>query len=186
MKGGRVAWREGLFLRQQHFQQQDRHIDALVAAHARGAGPYRWGVIELQINRDLAALGKFAVEKLVGILPDGLPFAIPGDLPPPPPIDIPADTRDALLQLTLPAHQPGALEYRTRGEGGREAVRFVVDEEEVIDNFAEERTAEPIEIARPNLAFGITRDQTYGRILLGLARIRETNAGALLFDERYI
>jgi type VI secretion system protein ImpJ len=186
VKGGRVAWREGLFLRQQHFQQQDRHIDALVAAHARGAGPYRWGVIELQINRDLAALGKFAVEKLVGILPDGLPFAIPGDLPPPPPIDIPADTRDALLQLTLPAHQPGALEYRTRGEGGSEAVRFVVDEEEVIDNFAEERTAEPIEIARPNLAFGITRDQTYGRILLGLARIRETNAGALLFDERYI
>ena len=54
MKGGRVAWREGLFLRQQHFQQQDRHIDALVAAHARGAGPYCWGVIELQINRDLA------------------------------------------------------------------------------------------------------------------------------------
>ena len=43
----RVAWREGLFLRQQHFQQQDRHLDAAIAAQGRNAGPYRWGVTEL-------------------------------------------------------------------------------------------------------------------------------------------
>jgi len=184
--GARVAWREGLFLRQQHFQQQDRHVDAAIAAQARAGGPYRWGVIEIAINRDLAALGKFAVERLVGILPDGLTFSIPGDLSPPPPIDVPADARDVLVQLTIPAHQPGVVEYRSRREGGGEATRFLVDEEEIIDNSAEERTSESLEVARPNLAFGITRDQTYGRILLGLARIRETNAGAVIFDERYI
>ena len=69
---GRVAWREGLFLRQQHFQQLERHLDAQLAAAVRHAGPYRWGVTELVINQDLAALGKFAIEKLSGVLPDGL------------------------------------------------------------------------------------------------------------------
>lgn len=183
---GRVAWREGLFLRQQHFQQQDRAFEALVGARSRAARPYPWGVTELVINQDLAALGKFAVERLSGVLPDGLPFSIPGDLPPPPPLDVPTNTRDAILYLTLPARQPGAVEFRMQEERGADATRYLVDAVEIPDVFAEERSRETIEIARPNLTFGLTRDQTYGRVLLGLARIRETNAGALVFDERYI
>ena len=63
----RVAWREGLFLRQQHFQQQDRYVESMVAARTNGLRPYPWGVIELKINQDLAALGKFAIEHLVGV-----------------------------------------------------------------------------------------------------------------------
>lgn len=183
---GRVAWREGLFLRQQHFQQQDRHVDALLGAQARSARPYPWGITDLAINTDLAALGKFAITRASGVLPDGLPFSIPGELPPPPPLDIASDTRDAIVFLTLPAHQPGAVEYRVEGEPGCKTTRFLVDAVEVPDVFAEERARETIEIARPNLSFGITRDQTYGRVVLGLARIRETLAGALVFDDRYI
>lgn len=183
---GRVAWREGLFLRQQHFQQQDRHLDALVAARAQSGRPYPWGITELVINQNLAALGKFGIERLAGVMPDGLPFSIPAQLPPPPPLDIPANTRDAVICLTLPAHQPGSVEYRAVGEAGRATTRYVVETVDVPDVFAEERAQEPIEIARPNFAFGFTRDETYGRVLLGLARIRETNAGALVFDERFI
>ena len=187
MKGdGRVAWREGLFLRQQHFQQQDRYIDALVAARTNGLRPYPWGVSELKINQDLAALGKFAIETLVGVLPDGLPFSIPGDLAPPPPLDVPGDARDAVVYLTLPARQASAVEFRDADDRGAASVRYLVDEEEVADAFSDERTREPIEVARPNLTFGVTQDQTYGRVVLGLASIREVQNGALVFDDRFI
>lgn len=182
----RVAWREGLFLRQQHFQQQDRFFDALVTARTGPLRPYPWGVVELKINQDLAALGKFAVERLVGVLPDGLPFSIPGDLPPPEPLDIPGDARDAVIYLTLPARQPGAVEFKGREERGASSVRYLVDEEEVPDAFSDERTREPVEVARPNLSFGVTQDQTYGRVTLGLARVREVQNGALVLDERFI
>ncbi len=182
----RVAWREGLFLRQQHFQQQDRYVDALVAARTDALRPYPWGVSELKINQDLAALGKFAIERLVGVLPDGLPFSIPGDLPPPPPLDIPADARDAIIYLTLPARQSGAVEFKARDDRGAATVRYVVDEEDVTDAFSDERTRETIEVARPNLSFGVTQDQTYGRVVLGLASIREVQNGAVAFDERFI
>jgi type VI secretion system ImpJ/VasE family protein len=182
----RVAWREGIFLRQQHFQQQDRFFANLVGARSRTLRPHAWGVTDISISHDLAALGKFSVERLSGVLPDGTIFSIPGEVPPPPPVDIPSGTRDATIFLTLPAHQPGAVEFRSRGEAGAESTRFLVDVAEAVDVFAEERAREPIEVAQPNLAFGITRDQTYGRVLLAVARIRETNGSAIVLDERHI
>ncbi|WP_010187904.1 type VI secretion system baseplate subunit TssK [Sphingomonas sp. PAMC 26605] len=182
----RVAWREGLFLRQQHLQQQDRHTDNLINARAEAGQSFVWGVSELKINAGLAALGTFAIERLVGVMPDGTPFAIPDTLPPPPPMQLPTDTRDMVVLLTLPAYQPGAVEFRIASEPGSDAARYLVDEVEVSDAFAEERTREAIEIARPNLRFGITREQIYGRITLGLARVREVTTAGVVFDERYI
>jgi type VI secretion system protein ImpJ len=181
----RVAWREGLFLRQQHFQQQDRFIDALVRARTDVLRPYPWGLVSLKVNDDLAALGKFAIEQCDGVLMDGTPFCIPGDLRPPDPLDVPPDARDAVVSLTLPARQPGDLEFAER-EGAADGVRFLADEIEVADAFSAERTREPIETAVPNLRFGVTRDQTYGRVCLGLARVREVQNGRLMFDDRYI
>ncbi|MGH1558807.1 type VI secretion system baseplate subunit TssK [Caulobacter segnis] len=73
----RVAWREGLFLRQQHFQQQDRYLEALITARANGLRPYPWGVSQLKINADLAALGKFAIESMTGVAARRPPFRDP-------------------------------------------------------------------------------------------------------------
>ena len=181
----RVAWREGLFLRPQHFQQQDRHTDSLVQARTAPLRPYPWGVVELKVNNDLASLGKFAIERCSGLLPDGQPFAAPDDQPPPEPLDVPGDARDAIIYLTLPARQAGATEFAVR-EDADEATRYIVDEEEALDAFSEDRAREPIETARPNLRFGVTRDQTYGRVTVGLARVREVQNGRIIFDERYI
>lgn len=181
----RLAWREGLFLRPQHFQQQDRYIDALIRARTESLRPYPWGLVDLKINRDLASLGKFAIERCSGVLPDGQPFSCPDDLAPPEPLDVPRDARDAVIYLTLPARQAGAVEFQAR-EGASDAVRFLVDEEEVADAFSEERISEPIETAKPNLRFGVTRDQTYGRVCVGLARVHEVQNGELRFDERYV
>jgi type VI secretion system protein ImpJ len=185
----RVAWREGLFLRPQHFQQQDRYIDALVRVRTATLRPYPWGVSSLQVNSSLLSLGKFAVERCAGAMPDGTPFSLPEDAAPPEPLDIPPDTRDAIVYLTLPARQSGTLEFAQRN-GGRSAAeqiaRQLVDEEDVYDAFASERVSEPIEVAKLNLRYGVTREQTDGRVTLGVARIREVHNGQVVLDDRYI
>ena len=181
----RVAWREGLFLRPQHFQQQDRYVDALVRARTDPLRPHPWGLVDLKINEALASLGKFAVERCVGVLPDGQPFAFPDDFAPPAPMDVPPDARDAIIYLTLPARQTGATEFHPRAQADA-AARFVVDEEEAVDSFSNDRAREPIETAKPNLRFGVTRDQTYGRICLSLAKVREVHNGQLIFEDRFI
>jgi type VI secretion system protein ImpJ len=183
--GQRVAWREGQFLRPQHFQQADRASESRLKARADALRPYPWGLTEIAIDEDMAALGKFAVLRARGVMPDGTAFSIPGDFPPPEPLDIPADIRDAVVSLTLPAAQPGAVEYGDSEIAGVE-IRFVVDELEIVDAFSDARSAEPIELASPNLRFGVTRDQTYGRVCLGLARVREMQSKRLMFDDTYI
>ncbi|MBW8785154.1 MAG: type VI secretion system baseplate subunit TssK [Novosphingobium sp.] len=181
----RVAWREGQFLRPQHFQQADRAFDSRLKARADLLRPYPWGLSEIAIDEDMATLGKFTVIRARGVMPDGTPFSIPDELPPPPPLDLPDDTRDAVIYLTLPASQVGAQEFREDESAGAET-RFVVAEHEVADAFSDERSGEPIELARPNLRFGVTRDQTYGRVLCGLAQVRELQAKRVMFDDRYI
>ena len=185
MDGNRVAWREGMFLRPQHFQAQDRFFDTQLRTRVDGVQPWAWGFTELVVDQDLASLGKFGVARATGVMPDGTPFAIPDDLPPPDPLDVPADTRDAVIALTLPARQAGAIQFRESDAGVVEA-RFLVDEREVADAFSDERDAEHIEFGRPNLRFGVTRDQLYGRVTLGCVRVREVQNKRLILDEQYI
>ncbi len=185
MGGSRVAWHEGLFLRPQHFQQQDRFTESLVNARADGLTSYPWGVRTLVIDETLAQLGKFGVTSLTAVLRDGAPISIPGDLPPPSPIDLPSDLRDAVIYVTLPPAQAGALEFQPR-DRVVPSTRFAVDEEELYDASAEERSGEGVELARPNLSFGHAPKETEGRVVLALARVREVLNGRVIFDENFI
>ena len=181
----RVAWREGSFLRPQHFQQTDRFVTHELDWRVSVSGPYRWGITDIVIDDDLATIGKFGVLRLVGSMQDGTRFDIPDDMAPPPPLDLPTDISDGVIQLTLPAAQPGAIMFEDVEQAGP-AARFLVDEIDTADTFSADRTREPIEVARPNLRFGLTRDETYGRVCLGLARVRELQNRRALFDERFI
>ncbi|MDR3507948.1 MAG: type VI secretion system baseplate subunit TssK [Caulobacteraceae bacterium] len=180
-----MAWREGLFLRPQHFQQQDRFVTSLVQERTAGLTPYPWGLSELVINDSLAQIGQFAVERCVGVLADGQAVNIPANSPPPTPITLPADLRDTVISLTLPSQQPGVTEFADRG-GASGAMRFVVDEEEVFDTYSDERVSERIEVAHPNFTFGYTREQTDGRVTLPLAKVREVSNGRIVFDDHFI
>lgn len=183
--GSRVAWREGQFLRPQHFQQSDRALLWQLRARADSLRPYPWGLTDVEVDEDLAAIGKFTLVRARGVMPDGTPFSIPDDMAPPPPLDVPLDTRDAIVYLTLPAGQAGAQEFDEAASAGPD-IRFLVEESEIVDCFSQDRSREPIEVARPNLRLGVTRDQTYGRILCGLGQIREMQGKKVMFDDRYI
>lgn len=182
--GSRVAWREGQFLRPQHFQQADRALLWQLRVRADSLQPYAWGLTEVEIDEDLAALGKFALVRAKGVMPDGTPFSIPDEMALPA-LDIPADTRDAVVYLTLPAAQTGAQEFEEAESAGPD-IRFLVQESDIADCFSKDRSQEPIEVARPNLRMGVTRDQTYGRILCGLGQVREMQGKKVMFDDRYI
>jgi type VI secretion system protein ImpJ len=184
--GNRVAWREGLFLRPQHFQQQDRFVEQLVESRSAVLSPYPWGLTELKISADALQLGKFAVERLRGVLPDGTPIDSPGDAGVIPPFDIGPDVRDAVVCLTLPMRQAGAVEFHAR-DGAQISVRNLVEEDSVYDVYSSNQASEPVEVARPNLRFGITRDQLEGRVTLPLARVVEVqNGNRVILDDNFI
>ena len=80
-ENNRIVWSEGLFLRPQHFQQQERHLESWIEGRAGALRPYAWGFTELEIERDLLAIGKLGLRRARGVFPDGTPFAMPDNEP---------------------------------------------------------------------------------------------------------
>ena len=120
----RVIWKEGMFLRAQHFQQQDRWMEHALRARVAALGPYWWGFGELDINRDALKIGEFALSAASGVFPDGTPFGFPGgDTAGPSPLPLGHQVRGTTVYLALPSPQPFALPYRRKPCNRRKSLR---------------------------------------------------------------
>ncbi len=182
----KVIWSEGLFLRPQHFQQGDRYFEKLVRSRVAQLRPYPWGITELKLNREMLALGKFAVEGMQAVLEDGTPISIPDDADHPVPLDVPENTRNAIVYLALPGFLPGAIEA-ARANVTESAARFAIHEQEISDAIAQGRASVAIEVGKLRLRLVLEGADRAGLICLGLARIIEVRADkAIVLDESFI
>ncbi len=94
-----------MFLRPQHFQQQDRHLKSWLESRCVGLRPYPWGITEITVDEQLLSMGKFALLTCKGVFPDGTPFDIPIDQPPPEPMEIDPDQGPDTIRLSLPVRR---------------------------------------------------------------------------------
>ncbi|MBA2354299.1 MAG: type VI secretion system baseplate subunit TssK [Acidobacteria bacterium] len=128
----KVVWSEGLFLRPQHFQQQDRHMERFVETRCQGLIPYGWGFTELELERDFLGIGKFGIRRASGVFPDGTPFRMPDDDPVPPAIDVDVQIRDQIVYLAVPLRHTGEVDV-DRAIGTERMVRHQLQEWEARD-----------------------------------------------------
>ncbi len=182
----KVIWSEGMFLRTLHFQQQGRYTEKLVQGRTEGLRPHGWGLTDLQINTELLATGKFAVASCRGVLPDGTPFSVPEDAPHPPPLELPENTRDCLVYLTVPVRQPGGIEVDA-AEQEETVARYATSEFEAVDTNAGSETVSPLQVGKLRLRYQLQTDELAGYICLGLARVVEVRTDKnILLDDKYI
>lgn len=81
----KILWGEGLFLRPQHFQQQDAYLESLVRQAMLAAQPYCWGIRTLDIDHDALSSGMLRLHRAELVFADGEPYCAPGkDLLPEP------------------------------------------------------------------------------------------------------
>ena len=180
----RIVWQEGMFLRAQHFQQQDRWLEALVRERTASLRPHGWGVTELAIDRDLLLTGKFALASARGVLPDGTPFALPGDADQPAPLELNETVRNALVLLALPVRQAGAVEIASDSapEG-----RYGQHPFEAYDTHGGSPLPAELPVARLRLRYLLETDNQAGFQCIGLARVVEVGADRrVTLDERWI
>lgn len=67
-----IEWHEGMLLTPQHFQQFAARSELLTQFMFVQGGSYRWGVIDLSIDKDALNRGTLRILHLDAILPDGL------------------------------------------------------------------------------------------------------------------
>jgi type VI secretion system protein ImpJ len=106
----RVIWSEGMFLQPQHFQQLERFFERYVEARSHGLASYSWGFTDVELERDLLAIGKLALRRAAGVFPDGTPFRMPEDEPLPAPLDVSTQVRDQLVMLAIPLRRVDAVD----------------------------------------------------------------------------
>ena len=183
----KVVWSEGMFLRPQHFQQQDRYLEALVRQSCGDVRPYPWGISALTLDREALALGKIAITTARGLLPDGTPFSIPDHDPPPTPLDIGAEVRDARVLLALPLRRTGMADVE-RGESQDTSARYRAVAREVRDNNIDTANNSAfVEIGERRLRlFPDTRDfSDYTSI--GIVQVREKRPDqTVVLDDEYL
>ncbi len=182
----RVLWSEGMFLRPQHFQQHDRYLERLVEGRCRALQAGGWGFADLRLDEALLTQGKLAILVARGVLPDGTPFDIPAADPPPPPLEVPGELRDALIYLALPLRRPGTRDTAEEGEppGG---ARYLGRVCEVRDDNAPFESLAPVAVAAPAFRLLGAGEGLGEYAALGLVRVLEKRADlALRLDEGYI
>ena len=74
----KVLWLEGMLLRPQHFQHNDRYYDQQMKTRTRLLGRYTWGFLSLEVDEQFLSMGKLVVSQASGVLPDGSLFDLGG------------------------------------------------------------------------------------------------------------
>lgn len=183
----KVVWSEGMFLKPQHFQQQDRYFERLVRQRVEGIRSFPWGIRNISINESLLKLGKFAVNSCSGIFQDGTPFVIGEDLSPPTPIDIPDDLKDSVVFLCIPVRQRFAPEVEINNSSFKISTRFAAEDQDVPDVIAGSNLTANIKVSSLQLSFMTAAEDRSAYHSLGLAKIREIKSDKqIILDEAYV
>jgi len=173
----RVMWLEGMFLRPQHFQQQDRHFASALAERAAMAQPFYWGFSSLALDEAALKSGRLSIAKCTGAFSDGGLFSFPGELSAAPSVEVPKDTNGATVYLMAPEISQGSRVGARRGaDGASPGTRFIIEDGPVEDALSDGAQPVEIEVATSNARLELDAADRPGYVKLPVARIKEVGA----------
>lgn len=182
----KVVWSEGMFLRPQQFQQQERYLEFHAHARALGCEGHYWGFLDIELDENALAIGKVDLKSARGVLPDGTPFDFPSQSPGPQPLDFPAGLREQRIYLALPMRRFGTEEVSFE-DSPESLARFRVSEVELRDINSVAGEPALLQLGEPRLRLIPEHDLTDGWVALGALRVIERRADhQLLLDKQYI
>ena len=183
----KVIWTEGMFLRPSHFQQLDRYFQSWIEARCAGLHCYSWGVTKIEIDQQLLTLGKFSITTCQGVFPDGTPFSMPDNHPAPIPLDIPAESKNEILYLSLPVRGSYGKELAWDDKSD-EFIRYRLKELEVKDIHSQyEQDSSTIQSGELWSRFRLSHQNQDAYVNIPIAKIIERKADKqVVLDNQFI
>ena len=180
----RVVWQEGMFLRTQHFQQQDRWTEQLVRGRVQALRPHPWGLIEYALDRDLLGTGRFALASAAGVFEDGTPFvAARRDRSSAAARTAGERAQRAGLSWRCRSARPARSRSRTTATEGRYGARPF----EAYDTHSASPQPAELQVGRLRLRYMLETEERAGYLCIGLARVTEVTADRrVILDDRWI
>ncbi|UXI02680.1 type VI secretion system baseplate subunit TssK [Photobacterium sp. TY1-4] len=181
----RVAWTEGMFLRPQHFQQQERAFLSELASTLEKSKPYYWGVYNIIIDESLLNLSQFGIITLSAQMQDGVSISLPKKDALPSPLKIEKNTRDKTVYLAIPADKSNGLNLSDLNS--TKVTRFHFEDHEIVDNSVGSEASEIIQVTKYSLELTTDENSLSGYVVLPIARIKEVDDdGKVVLDDKFI
>lgn len=178
-----VLWKEGLFVKPQHFQQMAYAAESALQQRVSSLNDAFYGFSELELNAEYLSFGKIAITRARGVMPDGTVFDIPGDMPAPAPLEIPPGVANKVVFLALPLHATGAAQVRwpDNDVDGR----FIAKGVPVMDNHGGSGDSTILDVAVPNLQIKLQDDDNSAYSCLAMTKVLDKRPdGSVLLDQR--
>ncbi|MFO0576893.1 MAG: type VI secretion system baseplate subunit TssK [Polyangia bacterium] len=173
----RVLWKNGTFLTPQHFQQSDRHLEALLRPYSA----LSWGIVDLQLDTTALQQKRLGVRRLRALFPDGTPVNIgrdrrtnrDGDDPLPP-----------LQEFSFPSSQERLGVFLVLPEKLQDG-RYVEEQVDLKDMFnaANQRA---VLVGHKNLRFAFSGQSLEGLQSIKVAELERNPAGEVMVYEEYV
>ncbi|MBT0571815.1 type VI secretion system baseplate subunit TssK [Curvibacter sp. CHRR-16] len=166
----KVTWSEGLFLRPQLFQQQERYLESYAHKRAEPLSPFFWGFSHFRIDHESLTLGKLVLASATGVYPDGTPFDLPGQTPPPSPLTLLPEHLGQIIYLALPIRTPNGEETTFEASPGSLA-RYNVIDAELRDSNSIGQGAKTVQLSQLRLQIVAEKELTSAWMGLPLAKL---------------
>ena len=182
----RVIWREGLFIKPQHFQQQQRHTDYALHARLSAVSDYYYGLQSLTINEEYLNFGRIALVSATGVMPDGTVFNVPGDDALPQPLEITdASVTNQKVYLAIPLAVSGVREVSD--EEQQVSSRLTAHRYDVRDLHSDGGDVVSLDVGRVSLRLMLERDDRSAYASMAIACIQDKRPdGGLILDPTFM
>ncbi|UYG07268.1 type VI secretion system baseplate subunit TssK [Halomonas sp. M4R1S46] len=182
----RVVWSEGLFIKPQHFQQQQRSLEGLIDSRLRGVGGHLHGFLSLELNAEYLSFGRIALSRASGVMPDGTAFQLPDDDLEPQPLEIKdASITNQVVYLGVPLATDGVAEVGW--EAATLPSRYRAASRGVRDLHSRDGDLADLELARVAPRLLLENEDRSAYACLAVARILERRPdGSLVLDEGFL
>ncbi len=182
----RVVWKEGLFMRPQHFQQSDRHFTHELMTRTKELGSNAWGLFDMNIDSHHLGSGKIVLNSASGIMPDGTLFNIDAKTDALS-LDVKIEDSAKELYLALPITMHHSDEIHFQDQNNR-LTRLVA---ESINNVPNTNAGEMSETdligARYNFKLLLEEEVNEGYVKIKLGKVGDVSAsGVVSLDETYM
>ncbi|WP_028865930.1 type VI secretion system baseplate subunit TssK [Psychromonas aquimarina] len=180
-----VAWSEGMFLRPQHFQQQDRYLQFQHAYINKTSNPYCWGIFDFEIDKSLLALGQFGLNHLQCIFQDNTLASLPEQAPLPKSISVAPGTLDQLVYIAVPVNKSSGLNISDSLDPV--ITRYKYHDQSIMDTSVGSDAIEMLQVAQLNCQLKLQNEDRSGYISFAVARIVEVSEEGLVhLDQKFI
>ena len=185
----KVVWSEGMLLTPQHYQQWDQYYETLITQRLKMLSPFGWGVLDLDIDHDGLANGRFAMLSLRGVMPDGLVVHVP-DVDPAPQMrtwgELFPPSREQLdVFLAVPVERNDGINCRLDMDQGSRTPRYSAGYTRCVDTNTGDNSREVL-VAKKNLKIVFAGEETADTVTLKIAELVRMPSGAVGLRETFI